>query len=162
MPDSLRLHHKRLWLWTEYQVRQAFFCQTPHLSLALVARQLDLWFSKRRIQDKQLEAMQGCGRRIPFKICWWWGVIHIFLPATSSSNLKNIYWDFLDAKLIKKIDAWISDSARLTLLDSCQSGIPSYYMAMFLLNKTSIEKLGKHGRRFLLGWKEKKTYYMVK
>lgn len=83
-------------------------------------------------------------------------VTHIFLPATSS-NFKNIYWNFLDAKLIKKIDAWISDSARLTLLDSCLSGIPSYYMALFLLNKTSIEKLGKHRRRFFLGWKEKKT-----
>jgi hypothetical protein len=28
-------------------------------------------------------------------------------------------------------------------------------MAMFLLNKSFIEKLDKHRRRFFLGWKEK-------
>jgi hypothetical protein len=68
------------------------------------------------------------------------------------SNLKNIDWELLDAKkMIKKLDAQICDSAssraRLTLLDSCLSIIPSFYMAMFLLNKTFIERLGKHRRR---------------
>jgi hypothetical protein len=54
--------------------------------------------------------------------------------------LKNIDCDFLAVELIKKLNAWIYDSAssgaRLTFLDSTFSGIPSYYMAMFLLNKT--------------------------
>jgi hypothetical protein len=47
--------------------------------------------------------------------------------------------------------------ARLTLLDSCLSCIPSYYMAMFLLNKTFIGKMDKHRRRFFgLGKRRKK------
>ena len=68
------------------------------------------------------------------------------------SNLKNADWDFLDKKFIKKLDAWIccsaSSGARLSLLQSCLSGLPSYYMSMFLLNKTFIEKIYKHMRRF--------------
>ena len=56
------------------------------------------------------------------------------------TNLKVIDWDFLDAKMLKKLDSWISDSAssgsRSTLLDSSIYSIPSYYMSIFLLTKT--------------------------
>jgi hypothetical protein len=77
------------------------------------------------------------------------------------SNLKNIDCDFLDAELIKKLDAWIYDSAscgdRLTFLDSTLSGIPSYYMAMFLLNKTFVENwINTEGDSFGLEKKSKK------
>jgi hypothetical protein len=43
---------------------------------------------------------------------------------------------------------YASSGAKLTCLYSCLFWIPSYYMAMFPLNKTFIEKLDKHGRRF--------------
>jgi hypothetical protein len=53
--------------------------------------------------------------------------------------------------------------ASLTLLGSCLSGIPFYYMAMFMLNKTFIDKMDKHRRRFFWASKKKKRgYYMVK
>jgi hypothetical protein len=85
---------------------------------------------------------------------------YLGVPVTFS-KLKNINWDFLEAKLITKLDAWVCDSAssfaRLTLLDSCLSGIPSYYMAMFRLNKTFIGKMDKHRRRFFGLGKEKKS-----
>jgi hypothetical protein len=72
--------------------------------------------------------------------------------SLTSSNLKNIDWDFLDAKMTKKLDAWICDSASsgasLTFLDSCLSRISSYYMEMFILNKTFVDKLYKHWRIF--------------
>ena len=88
------------------------------------------------------------------------------MPVTFS-NLKLIEWDFLDAKMLKKLDSWISDSAysggRLSLLDSSLSGIPSYFMSMFLLSKTFIEKLDKHRRRFFwAGNGKKRKYYMVR
>jgi hypothetical protein len=54
-------------------------------------------------------------------------------------NVENINWDFLEAKLITKLDARVcelaSSGARLTLLDSCISGIPSYYMQCFCSTK---------------------------
>jgi hypothetical protein len=82
-------------------------------------------------------------------------------------NLKNVDWDFLDAKLLKKLDNWVCGSAtsggRLTLLDAYLSGIPYYYMSMFLLSLTFIEKLNKHRRRFFwAGKKRKKKYHLVK
>jgi hypothetical protein len=83
------------------------------------------------------------------------------------STLKNVELDFLDGKMIKKLDAWIayaaSSGARLTLLGSSLGGIPSYFMSMFLFNKTFIEKMDKHRRRFFWRRKNKKHgYHMVK
>ena len=91
---------------------------------------------------------------------------YLGVPVTYS-NLKIVDWEFLDAKFIKKLDAWVCDlacsGARLTLLDACLTGIPSYYMSMHLLGKTVIEKLDKHRRRFFwAGKKKKKAYCMVK
>ena len=84
---------------------------------------------------------------------------YLGVPVTFT-NLKTIDWDFLDGKMLKKLDSWISDSAssrgRLTLLDSSLSGIPSYYMSMFLLSKTFVEKLDKHRRRFFWAGNSKK------
>ena len=81
--------------------------------------------------------------------------------------LKTVDWDFLDAKLLKRLAAWISYiasfGARLTLVNSSLDGIPSYFMSMFLLNKTFIEKMNKHRRRFF--WrkkKDKRAYHWVK
>jgi hypothetical protein len=69
--------------------------------------------------------------------------------------------------MLKRLDACIcnyaSSGARLTLLDSYLSFIPSYYMSMFLLNNIFVEKLDKHRSRFFLaGKKNKRAYYMVK
>src|SRR4051812_40509279 len=49
------------------------------------------------------------------------------------ANLKNVDWDFLDARMLNKLDSWIGDSAtsggRLVLLDSSLSGIPYFYIS---------------------------------
>jgi hypothetical protein len=46
--------------------------------------------------------------------------------------------------MLKKLDSWIGGSAtsggRLVLLDSSLFGIPYFYMSMFLMNKTFVEK----------------------
>lgn len=49
------------------------------------------------------------------------------------------------------------------LINSSLTGIPSYYISMFLLNNTFVEKMDKHWRRFF--WqrgKKKRAYHMVK
>jgi hypothetical protein len=119
-------------------------------------------------------------------------VKYLGVPVTFA-NLKNVERDFVDAKMIKKLAAWICDSAtsggRLTLLQSCLTGIRSILVAtnidvsrhilvlgtfilvasnmnqreyMFLMNKTSIEKLTKHMRHFFWQNRSKRMYYMVK
>jgi hypothetical protein len=98
------------------------------------------------------------GQLDPYEISWY---------ASNFYNLKNVDWDFLDAKVLKKLDSWIGDSAtrggRLVLLDSSLSSIPYFYMSMFLLKKTFLEKLDKHRRSFFWAGKTKKRkYYMVK
>jgi hypothetical protein len=89
---------------------------------------------------------------------------YLGMPVTFA-NIKSVDWDFLDAKMLKKLDSWIGDSAtsggRLILLDSSLSGIP--YMSMFLLNKTFVEKLDRHRRHFFwAGRKKKRKYHLVK
>ncbi|XP_048552830.1 uncharacterized protein LOC125533101 [Triticum urartu] len=91
---------------------------------------------------------------------------YLGVPVTYSA-LKNADLDFLDGKMIKKLDAWVAYAAcfgaRLTLLGSSLDGIPSYLMSMFLFNKTFIEKMDKHHRRFFWRRKNKKHgYHMVK
>jgi hypothetical protein len=69
----------------------------------------------------------------------------------------------LDGKFIKNLAFWIFDNAtfggRLISLQSCLLGIPSYYMSMFPLNNTFVEKLTKHMRAFFLQCKKKKRMY---
>jgi hypothetical protein len=73
---------------------------------------------------------------------------------------------------LKKLESWICDAATsgasLTSLDAFLSGISSYYMSMFLLNLTCIEKLlnltcieklNKHRQRFFWAGKKKKRKY---
>jgi hypothetical protein len=89
---------------------------------------------------------------------------YLGMPVTFTTYVD---WDFLDAKVLKKLDSWIGDSAtrggRLVLLDSSLSSIPYFYMSMFLLKKTFLEKLDKHRRSFFWAEKTKKRkYYMVK
>ena len=71
---------------------------------------------------------------------------YLGVPVTYAM-LKTVDWDFLDAKLLKRLAAWISyvasSGARLTLVNSSLDGIPSYFISMFLLNKTFIEKMNK-------------------
>ena len=70
------------------------------------------------------------------------------------SMLKTIGWDFLDAKLIKCLDARIgfsaSSIARLVLLNSSLDSIPFFFMSVFLINKTFIEKMNVHRRNFFV------------
>jgi hypothetical protein len=81
------------------------------------------------------------------------GVLVTFL------KLKNIDWEFLDAMLIKKLDALICDSAsysaRLTLLEACLSGI-FFLIACLCFSKIkhSLRKWISIGEHFL-GWSEK-------
>ena len=91
---------------------------------------------------------------------------YLGMPVTFA-NLKSIDWDFLDAKMLKKLDSWVGDAAtsggRLVLLDSSLSGIPNFYMSMFLLSRTLLECLDKHRRHFFWAGKSKKRkYHFVK
>ena len=64
------------------------------------------------------------------------------VPVTFA-HLKNVDWDFVDANFFKRLASWICENAssggRLSLLQSCLVGIPSYYLSMFLLNKTLLK-----------------------
>lgn len=48
---------------------------------------------------------------------------YLGMPVTFA-NLKNIDWDFLDAKMLKKLDSWIGDSAT-------SGGLWSYWTLAF-------------------------------
>lgn len=70
----------------------------------------------------------------------------------SFTTLKNSDWEFLVGKYLKRFDAWVGNAASLggrhTLLNSVVTQISLYHMSMWLMNKTFVEKLDKHTRRF--------------
>lgn len=69
---------------------------------------------------------------------------YLGVPVTFSS-LKVCDPAFREAKMIKRLDAWVggsaSSGARLTLVNSSLTGIPSYLMSMFLFNKIFLKNL---------------------
>ena len=85
----------------------------------------------------------------------------------SYTNLRNSDWEFIVIKYLKRFEAWIDNAAsmggRLTLLYSVLTQLSIFHMAMWLMNKTFIEKLDKHRRRFFWqGCNKKKRYHLVK
>lgn len=85
----------------------------------------------------------------------------------SFASIKNKDWEFLNTKFLKRLEAWkgytLSMGGKTILLNACLSSLPYYHMSMFLFNKTFIEKLDKHRRRFLWqGTGDKKKYHLVK
>ena len=70
----------------------------------------------------------------------------------SYTNLCNSDWEFIIVKYLKRFEACIGNATsmggRLTLLDSVLTQLSIFHMSMWLMNKTSIEKLDKHRRRF--------------
>jgi hypothetical protein len=95
---------------------------------------------------------------------------YLGVPVTYR-NLRVSDLDPLDKKFIKKfikkLDAWVgganSSGGRLTLVNACLSSLPSYFMSLFMLCKTFLEKMDKHRRCFFWhGKKLKRGYYMVK
>ena len=87
--------------------------------------------------------------------------------TVSYSSLRNYDWEYIAIRYLKCCDSWIGNSTssggRLTLLNSSLSSIAYYYMSMFLLSKTFIERLDKYRRKFFwCGGRGKKRYYLVK
>jgi hypothetical protein len=71
--------------------------------------------------------------------------------------------DPLDGKFIKKLDAWVdganSSGGRLTVVNACISSLPSYFIFLFLLCKTFLEKMDEHIRGFFWHGKKLKKGY---
>jgi len=70
-------------------------------------------------------------------------------------------------KVSKRLDGWkggsLSLGGRLTLLNSCLTGIPIYSMSMYRLPKTVIKKIDIIRKRFFWqGSGMKKKYHLVK
>jgi mannosylglycoprotein endo-beta-mannosidase len=83
---------------------------------------------------------------------------YLGVPVTYRT-LRNSNLDPLDSKFIKKLDAWIggsnSSGGHLTLVNSSLSSLPSYFISLFYLNKSFLEKVDKHRRCFF--WHGKKS-----
>jgi hypothetical protein len=85
----------------------------------------------------------------------------------SPSRLHVIDCTRLEEKLDKKLDTWqghsLSYGGRSVLIKASLSNTTIYHMLMFLLPKTTIEKMEKIRRRFFWqGGKLKKKYHLVR
>lgn len=83
------------------------------------------------------------------------------------SRLLSKHWDFLCAKVAKKLDAWrggsLSSRGRAVLIKACLESVPTYHMSMYRLPKNVVEKLDKSRKTFF--WQgncNKKKYHLVK
>jgi hypothetical protein len=83
---------------------------------------------------------------------------YLGVPVTHRT-LRDSNFDPLNNKFIKKLDAWVgcsnSSGGRLTLANSSLSSLPTYFMFLFYLNNSFLEKTDKHMRHFF--WHGKKV-----
>lgn len=88
------------------------------------------------------------------------------VPVSIYATFKAYDWDFLEGKMVKKVDAWKGNASfggRFILVSASLSAVPSFVMSMFLFNKTILGRLDKRRRRFF--WHTgslKKKNHMVK
>ena len=79
----------------------------------------------------------------------------------SYAGLKCSEWLFVDDKFIDHGENWISEvlsmGGRLIKVNAVLSHIPTFYMSMFLLSKTTLEKWDKPRRNFFSHSKEKRV-----
>ncbi|KAM3348275.1 hypothetical protein ACQJBY_021904 [Aegilops geniculata] len=85
----------------------------------------------------------------------------------SYTALRNFDWDFIVDKYLLRFDAWVGNAAsmggRHTLLDSIVTQLSLYHMSMWLMNRTFVEKLDKHRRRFFWqGCIKKRRYHLIR
>ena len=95
-----------------------------------------------------------------------WPIKYLGVPV-SGSKLHVGDWTSLVEKVSKRLDGWkggsLSLGGRLTLLNSCLTGIPIYSMSMYRLPKTVIKKIDIIRKRFFWqGSGMKKKYHLVK
>jgi hypothetical protein len=95
-----------------------------------------------------------------------WLIKYLGVPVTSS-KLHVIDWLPVEEKMVKRLDGWkgsaLSFGGKLILINSSLSSIPTYYMSMYLLPKTILEKMDKTRKKFFWqGGGEKKKYHLVK
>jgi hypothetical protein len=85
----------------------------------------------------------------------------------STIRFHVVDWSRLKEKLEKKLDVWqgnsLSIGGRSTLIKSSLSSTVIYHMSMFLLSKTTIERMEKIRRSFFWqGGKLKRKYHLVR
>lgn len=92
--------------------------------------------------------------------------IKYFGMPVSYAGLKGNDWLFVDDKFTSHGETWISETlasgGRLIEVNDVLSHIPSYYMSMALIKKTTLERWDKPRRKFFWHNNGRKGYHMVK
>ncbi|XXG72211.1 hypothetical protein AAC387_Pa07g1359 [Persea americana] len=108
---------------------------------------------------KELADIIGCkAGRLP--------ILYLGLPIGAKQRSKLV-WDPVIANFERKLSSWkkqyLSLGGRITLINSCLSNLPVYYMSLFRMPKMVIERLDCLRRDFLWeGQGNKKRLHLVK
>jgi hypothetical protein len=90
---------------------------------------------------------------------------YLGLPL-SNKTLRASDWDFLTAKVAKRVDPWqgifLASAGRLELTNSCLSSLPLFAMSLFMLFDSTHASFDKVRSRFFWeGVGDKRKYHMV-
>ena len=73
-----------------------------------------------------------------------WSILYLGLPLVGNSKACG-FWDLLIERLSRRLDGWkktyLSFGGRITLIHSCLSHIPSYFLSLFKIPATMVAKI---------------------
>ena len=95
-----------------------------------------------------------------------WPLSYLGLPL--GGNLKTIgFWDPVVERISRRLDGWkkayLSLGGRITLIQSCLSHIPSYFLSLFKIPASIASKIEKMQRDFIWsGAEEGKKDHLIR
>ena len=92
-----------------------------------------------------------------------------FLGLPLRGNLKaSRFWDLVVDRILRRMDGWKKNKnfllfkGRITLIQSCLSHIPSYFLSLFKITTSIALKIEKLQRNFLgFGTEKGKKYHLI-
>ena len=81
-----------------------------------------------------------------------WPILYLGLPLGGNPKACG-FWDLVIERISRRLDGWqkayLSFGGRITLIQSCLTHVPCYFLSLFKISASMVAKIGRLQRDFL-------------